>query len=489
MHTAPARRTKIVATIGPASRDPAVLRELLRAGVDVCRINCSHATADVIRQDIARIRRLSAEMGRNVAVLLDLQGPKIRTGPAPVPLTLAPGDVLTVVMDESFVASGKRIGTTWTRMAEDAKPGEPVLFADGALAGTIVAVREGEVDIRIDEGGSLGAHKGINLPGTAINAPALTDKDIADVEVGVRAGVDWIALSFVRTAEDVLDLKRRLEALGAPEIPVIAKIEKPQAVACIAGILAVVDGIMVARGDLGVEMPLAQVPVVQKELIEASNRAGRIVITATQMLDSMERNPRPTRAETTDVANAIVDGTDAVMLSGETASGLHPIEAVRVMDRIARQVEASRFLRQPALETLTALSGPERTVARAACYAVREHVRPLVVFTWSGNAAVLASKTRPTGPIFALTPHQPVCDRLALAWGVTPVLVPEIRGADELIAAGERALLAAGLLKRGQEVVVLAGILPIRGATNMMKVEVVDGSYGNARGPSSGTVD
>ena len=225
------------------------------------------------------------------------------------------------------------------------------------------------------------------------------------------------------------------------------------------------------------QLPIQQVPVVQKELISAANRAGVLVITATQMLDSMERNPRPTRAETTDVANAILDGTDALMLSGETASGRYPVASVQMMELLAIQVESSRFMVPPPLETLPALSGPERTVARAACYAVREVVRPLVVFTWSGHAAILASKTRPPGPIFALTPDPTICDRLALAWGVTPVRVPEIAGTDELIAAGERVLIERGLVQRGTEVVVLAGNSPLRGATNMMKVEVVDGAF------------
>lgn len=470
------RRTKIVATIGPASRDLATLRELMRAGVDVCRLNCSHANPDALRSDIARIRRLSSELDRPVAILLDLQGPKIRTGKVPAPLELAAGDVLTIVMALDYPASGRRVGTTWPTMAEDVGVGDPVLFADGALSGEVVAVRADEVDVRIIDGGALGSHKGINLPRTHIRAPSLTEKDKEDLAAGVAAGVDYVALSFVRRAADVADLRALLRELGAADLPIIAKIEKPEAVSRIEEILAVVDGIMVARGDLGVEIPIAQVPVVQKELIEAANRAGVLVITATQMLDSMERNPRPTRAETTDVANAILDGTDAVMLSGETANGRYPLQAVMMMDDLARQVEASRFHRPPPLEALRGLMGPERTVARAACYAVREIPRPLVVFTWSGHAAILASKSRPPGPLFALSPSQPVIDRLALAWGVVPVKVPVIQGTDDLIAAGEQALLERGLVARGQEVVVLAGNAPLRGATNMMKVEVVDGS-------------
>jgi pyruvate kinase len=471
------RRTKIVATIGPATEDLDNLVTLFEAGVNVARINCSHASADGIRQGVSRIRRGALKANKSVAILLDLQGPKIRTGPG-APITLEPGDTLTVLMDKAFVATDKRVGTTWPSMVHDVAIGDRVLFADGALSGDVsgVRVRDGEVDIQIDAGGELGAHKGINLPQSNIQAPALTDKDRADLAVGLAAGVDWVALSFVRHADDIAILREAMAEHGARHTPVIAKIEKPQAVANIDEILAVVDGIMVARGDLGVELPLEQVPVIQKRLIKAANHAGVPVITATQMLDSMERNPRPTRAETTDVANAILDGTDAVMLSGETSVGAYPFEAVRVMDRIARDVEQSHFLRQRDISKITALAGPANTVARCAAQAVQEGDRPLVVFTWSGRSAVLASKARMRAPIFALTPDERVADALSLVWGVTAVRMPIFRNTDEMIAAGERALLDAGLLPAGTEVVVLAGNTPMRGATNLMKIEVLDGT-------------
>ena len=338
-----------------------------------------------------------------------------------------------------------------------------------------VRLGEGEVDIIIDAGGPLGAHKGINLPESNILAPALTEKDRRDLAVGIAAGVDWVALSFVRSSEDIEVLREALAEHGARDTPVIAKIEKPQAVDNIDDILAAVDGIMVARGDLGVEMPLEQVPIIQKRLIKAANHAGKPVITATQMLDSMERNPRPTRAETTDVANAILDGTDAVMLSGETSVGIHPFEAVRVMDRIARDVEQSNFLRQRDISKIAALDGPSNTVARCAAAAVQEGERPLVVYTWSGRSAILASKARMRAPLFALTPDERVCDALSLVWGITAVKMPIFANTDEMIAAGERALLSAGLLEPGTEVVVLAGNSPMRGATNLMKIEVFGG--------------
>ncbi len=472
------RKTKIVATIGPASSGPEQLKKLLLAGVDVCRINCSHANADVIRADVSAIRRIAIAINKHVAILLDLQGPKIRTGPSDAPVSLNAGDVLTVVMDPDFKATGQRVGTTWPSMIDDVLVGERVLFADGALSGAVAAIRPGqpgEIDIEMDVGGELGSHKGINLPQSNIQAPALTEKDIADLEVGVQAGADYVALSFVRHAADVRLLRSHLERLGCPELPVIAKIEKPEAVTHIEEILAEVQGLMVARGDLGVEMQLEQVPVIQKELIKAANLHGVPVITATQMLDSMERNPRPTRAETTDVANAILDGTDAVMLSGETSVGRYPIEAVAVMDRIAREVENSRFHRPRDLEKVRALAGPACSVARAACYAVQEGDRPLVIFTWSGRSAILASKARLRVPIFALTPDSTVCDRLSLIRGVTAVKLPVFRNTDELIAAGEKVLIEQGHLPEGSEVVVLAGNGPLRGATNLMKVEVLDG--------------
>ncbi len=465
------RRTKIVATIGPATSETEALTQLFEAGVDVARINCSHSSAEGIRQGVSRIRRSAIQLGKPVAILLDLQGPKIRTG-AGEPIVLTQGDTLTVKMDESFEASGHTVGTTWPSMASDVAVGERVLFADGALSGTVVSVRPDEVDIEIDAGGPLGAHKGINLPDSNIQAPALTEKDRADLAVGLAAGVDWVALSFVRSRADVEILRQAMAEHGAEATPVVAKIEKPQAVENIEEILDVVDAIMVARGDLGVEMPLEQVPVIQKKLIKAANRAGKPVITATQMLDSMERNPRPTRAETTDVANAILDGTDAVMLSGETSVGEHPFEAVRVMARIATDVEQSELLKPRDLSKINALSGPANTVARCAAIAVQETNRPLVVFTWSGRSAVLASKARMSAPIFALTPDERVCDALALVWGITTVRMPVFESTDEMIAAGEKALLERGLVAPGTEVVVLAGNTPMRGATNLMKVEV-----------------
>jgi len=476
----PHRSTRIVATIGPASRSPDTLTALLEAGVDVCRVNCSHGNPESIRADVEAIRAAAARVGRRVGVLLDLQGPKIRTGPAEQPLDLAAGDVLELVMDPEISASPGRIGTTWPTLVDDLELGSRVLFADGTLEAVVERLQPNASPptalLRMIYGGKLGAHKGINLPDLALSAPCLTPKDLVDLAAGVDVGVDYVALSFVRSAQDIDQLRVELAKLGRPDMPVCAKIEKPQALEQLGAILERVEAVMVARGDLGVEIALERVPMEQKRIIAAANLAGVLVITATQMLESMMSAPRPTRAEATDVANAILDGTDAVMLSGETAAGAWPLRAVQAMDRLARAAEASPYLTRPALEDLPSVPGVGSTVARAACYAVREQPRPLVVFTWSGFSAIVASKSRPPCRLFALTPCESTADKLALAWGVTPLLIPEVCGGTSLmIAAGEKALLAAGLLSPGDEVVILAGRTHTRGSTNMLTVERLGG--------------
>ncbi|MCB9692812.1 MAG: pyruvate kinase, partial [Alphaproteobacteria bacterium] len=425
---------------------------------------------------VARVRRAAMQLGNPTGILLDLQGPKIRTSKVPEPLDLHAGDILTVVMVDEMIsrdASDKRVGTTYPEMAEDVRFGDRVLFADGALQGEVVAVRREatpkEVDIRIDVGGPLGSNKGINLPGVKMSVPCLTEKDIGDLEVGLEIGVDYVALSFVRRPADIEELKRHMERIGTQR-PIIAKIEKPEAVENIDAICSVANGVMVARGDLGVEVRIEKVPVYQKHIIDAAHRHGALCITATQMLDSMERNPRPTRAETTDVANAILDRTDAVMLSGETAVGLYPVEAVRMMDSIAREVEDSRFFEPTPLDEFPPLPGPSGIVARAGMYAAAEGTRPLLIFTSSGMTALYAAKARPRGPIFALTPYPEVADRLALAWGVTPVVTAPHMNVNQLIAAGERVLLARGDISPGEEIVIIAGQHATDEVANLLKI-------------------
>jgi len=415
------------------------------------------------------------QQGLPAAILLDLQGPKIRTSKVKEPLTLTAGDILTVVMDPELLGSGKRVGTTYPEMVSDVAVGDPVLFADGALSGEVVEVRTtspGEVDIRIDDGGFLSSNKGINLPSTHMSVPSLTSKDRGDLEVGCDVGVDYVALSFIRTADDARELQLAMDRLSV-SLPIIAKIEKREAVDNLSEILPLVAGVMVARGDLGVEVPIWRVPVLQKHIIREAYHAGKLVVTATQMLDSMERNPRPTRAETTDVANAILDGTDAVMLSGGTAVGRYPTEAVRTMDRICREVEGSEFFESIPIEDMPNLGGKAGLLCRAACWVVAKDPRPIVVFTWSGSTALFVSKMRPSSPIFALSPNQQVVDQLSLAWGITALRVPVLHRTDGLIASGDKALLDAGIIQAGAEIVVLAGLNPRTGATNFMKLHVV----------------
>ena len=472
------RKTKIVATLGPSITTGDSLEKALLAGVDVCRINCSHNEAEGIRKSIALVRRTAAKLNRSVGVLLDLQGPKIRCGAINGKLELNTGDILTIVMEDEFVQDGNRIGTTWESMIKDVELNERVLFADGALTGTVAAIRSdlpvGEVDIRIEVGGELSSRKGINLPDSEIQAPALTEKDEADLIVGLEAGVDFVALSFVRHGDDVRLLRQKMAAVGQGDIPIISKIEKPQAVANIEDILTESDAIMVARGDLGVEIPIATVPGVQKDRISKAQKKGKMVITATQMLESMTHHPFPTRAEVTDVANAIIDGSDAVMLSGETSIGEYPFRAIQTMSDIAMEIEASNHIQSTQITEMDRLQGRYNSVVRAACYAAQEGDRPMVVFTWSGNAAIVASRARPPKPIFAITPSSMVADKLRLVWGVHALVVPHIESTDELITATEEALKTAGFLESGDEVVILGGAAPIRGAANLMKIEIID---------------
>lgn len=469
------RRTKIVATIGPVSSSPDMVEQLLDAGMDVARLNFSHGTHEEHARRIATLRDAAARKGRPLALLQDLQGPKIRTGPLAKrkPVELHSGARLRITTQE-VEGSADLVSTTYTALPRDVRPGDRILISDGLIEVRVLQTSVNEIETEVVFGGELREHQGINLPGVDVSAPALTEKDIADLEFGLARGVDYVALSFVRRASDLKDIRARIAATGK-ETPVIAKIEKPEALRDFQGILEAADGIMVARGDLGVEMPAEQVPVVQKQLIEAANAVGKPVITATQMLDSMIRNPRPTRAEASDVANAIIDGTDAVMLSGETATGSFPIEAVHMMSRIAEVTEASgrhgdhgpesvwRFHEQP-------------TVAAAMSSAVNAIVRTLpvtaiVAFTMSGSTARLMARQRPRTPIFAFTPSDEVFRRLSLVWGVTPILSPYVDRLDDLGIAVRTALLSQGYARSGDQIVMTGGHpIAARGQTNFVKV-------------------
>ncbi|MCB9559218.1 MAG: pyruvate kinase [Kofleriaceae bacterium] len=467
------RRAKIVCTLGPASSSPEKIGELIDAGMDVVRLNFSHGTHADHTKLITTVRAEAERRDRAVAVLLDLQGPKIRVGKfAEGQVELHPGAEFAITTDTSVVGDVHRVSTSYTGLIHDVRPGDQILLDDGYLALAVTEVGDKEVRTIVVAGGTLKNNKGINLPGVEVSAPALSEKDRADIGWGLQMGVDYVALSFVRRPEDVLEAKHLLTADGV-RIPVIAKIEKPQAVDRLDDIIAVADGVMVARGDLGVEMGPEKVPMIQKRLIERTNQLGKIVITATQMLESMIQQPRPTRAEASDVANAVLDGTDALMLSGETASGKHPVESVKTMARIIREIESSAYYRQyiePPQQLDMAVSA--NAIAHAAMVAARAmKLRAIAVVTNSGGAARLLSEYRPEARIVALTSNEVTYRQLALVWGVTPLMITPAVTTDELIDQVEHELSSRGLARSNDHVVITMGVPVGSGeSTNLLKI-------------------
>ncbi len=463
------RKTKIIATLGPSSSTENMVGRLMDAGADIFRLNFSHGSQDEKKNLIAIIRSLSEKKKMTVGILADLQGPKIRTGRmADGAIRLVRGEKLDITTDNLLGRPGL-ISTIYKALPNDVKPGSKILLDDGMIELKVTAVTGNTVHCSIVQGGILKDLKGINLPGVAVSAPSLSEKDRGDLEFCMEMGVDFIALSFVRQASDVTDLKEIIHARGL-NIPIVAKIEKPEALRNFSSILAVTDAVMVARGDLGVELSAERVPLVQKEIIRACNEAGKPVITATQMLESMILHSRPTRAETSDVANAILDGTDAVMLSGETASGAFPIEAVRTMVKIALDIEHAELWRIPSFKPVHSNNIPE-AVAEASCRAASTlKAKALVVFTQSGNTAALISKFRPQLPIIAFTPFPDIQRRLTLFWGVKSLPVGSVGGTKQQIKVGEDILLATGF-KKGDLIVVSMGVpIEAKGSTNLMKV-------------------
>ena len=461
--------TKIVATIGPATDGPGVLAQLLSAGVDVFRLNASHGTQVDHEARIAAVRTAAREAGLHVAILLDLQGPKIRLGRFENGgCTLAAGSRF-VITTEPSVGTPERASTGYLKFARDVQAGDRILLADGAIELRALESDGVAVCTEVLNGGPIGDNKGINLPGVQVSIPSLTEKDLADLHFGLNAGVDMIALSFVRTAEDVRQLRNRL---GGRPVSIIAKIEKPQGWENIESILDESDGVMVARGDLGVETALEKVPRIQKSIIRRARRKGRFVITATQMLESMIERPTPTRAEVSDVANAIYDGTDALMLSAETSAGKYPVEAVKVMARIA--VESESSLRKRGYQDPPHSANPTNAelLADAAHHAAREsQAAAIVVFTSTGSSARLVSRYRPPVRIIAITPHDTTARQLAVSYGVFPVLAPDVSSTDEMLSQMDRVMMEGGYLQRGQRVVFLAGQPVGRpGTTNLMKL-------------------
>ncbi|MCS7206543.1 MAG: pyruvate kinase [Dehalococcoidia bacterium] len=446
------RKTKIVATVGPASRSEETLARLIEAGVDVFRLNFSHGTWEEHGAVIDALRRLSRAK-RPVAILQDLQGPRLRTGPLEGgrPVTLKPGQQFTLTV-EPIVGNDQKVSVSYPGLPQDVALGNRILLADGLLELEVVQTTPTEVITRVVRGGVLEERKGINVPGVQLAVPPTTEKDLRDLEFGVSKGVDWVALSFVRNAHDVRRAREILRTLGA-QTPLIAKIERPEALRNLDGILQEADGIMVARGDLGVELPPEKVPLVQKYLIQRANAAGVLVITATQMLESMVSSPRPTRAEASDVANAILDGTDAVMLSAETAVGQYPVEAVETMARIATEVDYAN-------DRPSAPNGHREnlshSLSRAAARLAQEvGAEALVVYTRSGYTAQLLSKERPPTPIYAFTTDESVARRLCLWYGVVPLLTPAVQSTDVLIDHLLQELVVRRLVEPGKTVVMV----------------------------------
>ena len=463
------RRTKIVATLGPATANASTIGALLHAGTNVVRINASHGTPELRGEWIAAARRAAESLATPVAVLLDLQGPRIRVGDLPHPRELTPGQQVVFAPEE--VARGDDLPTTYDGLATDARVGSRILLNDGLLSVEVTGVDAPRVRGRVIDGGMLTAHKGMNLPGLHVSAPALTEKDREDVQDAVRAGVDYLALSFVRRAEDIEELR----GLVPNTIKLVAKIEKATALENLERIVAAADAVMVARGDLGVELPFEQVPHVQKRLISEANQQGKPVITATQMLESMVHAPRPTRAEASDVANAILDGTDAVMLSAETAVGQYPLEAVRAMDRIIREMERhplrQREERRKAADGVTT----EDAIAWGTFAVARMLKTPLIVtLTKGGFTARKVAALRPPVPILAVTTESTTYRQLALVWGVVPVLVDHVPGYDAMLEVVRDLILKRRLAKQGDCIVMTAGVpWDVSGSTNLIKVEKV----------------
>ncbi len=469
------RRTKIVCTIGPATSSPERLAALMQAGMNVARLNFSHGTRESHATTIERIRQVSDTLALPIGILQDLPGPKTRTiGPANGPVELREGAKF-VLTTRSVPGSAEEVSVTLATLPQDVRPGNAILLDDGNIELEVVKVRDQDVETVVVTGGPLSAAKGINVPNVTLSVSSLTERDIDFLHFGLEMGVDLVALSFVRSVGDVLTARSIIDRTDKRPL-LIAKLEKHEAIENLDEILAAVDGLMVARGDLGVEIPIEQVPLAQKKIIAAANHVGKPVITATQMLESMIVNPRPTRAEVTDIANAIFDGTDAVMLSGETAVGAYPIQAVRMMDRVAREVE-------PALPYARMLQDKERdlesTIFDAISYdavhaAAQLDAKLIVAFTSSGTTARRVAKYRPHIPILAVTPDRASWHRLALSWGVTPYIVAQSESIEHMTAEARTAALETGMARVRDRIVIIAGVpVGYPGRTNLLRIETL----------------
>jgi len=476
------RRAKIVCTIGPASNSEEMIRELMLRGMDVARLNFSHGTHEQHALVIDRLRRVAAALGRSICILQDLQGPKIRTGrlKSHAPVSLKKGQMVTIT-SRDVEGTTEVISTTYQNLADDVKPGERILLSDGRIELLVQEVRAGDVVCEVMNGGMLGENQGINLPGTNVSIPSLTEKDLRDLEFGLAQGVDLVAISFVRTVNDVVRAKKAIAAHRS-EVGLIAKLEKPQAIENLDGILEEAIGVMVARGDLGVEVAPEKVPLIQKYVIRRALDFRRPVITATQMLESMTESPRPTRAEASDVANAVFDGTDAVMLSGETASGKYPLEAVEMMARIVAETEANApHPLTPGHREAAHLSVAE-TICESMAHAARDlNIRAIAVFTETATTARMLSKYRPAADIYAFSSSETVRNRMNALWGTKPLMCPPQMSVERMAQFAEDELRRLNVLSPGDVFGLVAGTRNSPGATNFMRLIQVRESAESAK--------
>lgn len=470
------RKSKIVCTIGPASESLENIKKLILAGMNVARLNFSHGDFEEHGARINTIRQASKELGKTVAILLDTKGPEIRTGKLEVePIELVQDEYLTLTTEE-ILGDQNRISITYSDLPNDVQVGSTILIDDGLIGLTVVDIQGTEIKTRIVNGGTIKSKKGVNVPGVSISLPGITEKDTNDIVFGIGQDIDFIAASFVRKASDVQEIRALLAKHDASHIQIISKIENQEGVDNLDEILAASDGLMVARGDLGVEIPAEDVPLAQKLMIQKCNIAGKPVITATQMLDSMQRNPRPTRAEASDVANAIFDGTDAIMLSGETAAGKYPVESVLTMSRIAEKAESALnhreiFMKQQIAQETTVTEAISQSVAISA---LDLNAKAIISSTVTGHTARVVSKYRPKAHIVAVTTQERTMRQLALVWGVTPVFGNEATSTDELLETALQGGKASGVVKAGDLVVITAGIpLGRSGSTNLVKVDTI----------------
>ena len=473
------RRAKIVCTMGPAVDSPEKVRELITAGMNLARLNLSHGSHEDHQNRLDRVRKAAKDANKPIAILVDLQGPKIRLARFIAgPHELSRGDIFTITTEE-IEGTKDRVGTTYKGLPGDCKPGDFIMIDDGKVTVEVIEVKGNDVVTKVIEPGAVSNNKGINLPGVAVSVPALSEKDMDDLRWGLKAGADFIALSFVRSADDINDVHRIMDEVGI-RIPVIAKIEKPQAVANLQEIVNAFDGIMVARGDLGVELPIEEVPLVQKHCIELAREAAKPVIVATQMLDSMITNSRPTRAEATDCANAVLDGADALMLSGETSVGEFAIEAVQTMARIINHTEVGGMDLIRPMRTTPKTKGGAITKAATEVAAI-VGAKYLVTFTQSGDSARRTARMRSPIPILAFTPEIGTYNRMALDWGVEPELTSMVKHTDDMVKQADTLLLQSKRCAEGELVVIVAGSPPgIPGSTNAMRVHRVGDAVGGA---------